>query len=248
VSPEHWGLTDGFERNRDCSSALTLTRYLLQSAAAAAEVIGEANEESAAWRTAADRFAPYPTYETDAGPVWVDAAGAPPIEYNIPVPLAAVFWGDDFGLDSSAETLEIARRTLDQIRVWGPHRGYLDSCIRPRLGIYREGAPIGPENLLLSYQSIRLFPAVRPGTEIAMRDFAVQGGFRVSAVRTREGEIADVRIRSTLGGPCRVANPWPGRGVAVMRSDGMKAAHGGPQATHLAFRTEAGNEYLMRPL
>jgi hypothetical protein len=248
VSPEHWGLTGGFERNRDCLSALALTRHLLQAAAGAADVVGEANEECAAWRTIAARLATYPTYETDAGPAWVDVAGAPPIEYNIPVPLAAVFWGDDVGLDSPAETLEIAGGTLDQIRVWGPHRGYLDSCIRPRLGIYHEGAPIGPENLLLSYQSVRLFPALPPGVEVVMRDFAAQGGFRVSAVRTREGEIADVRLRSTLGGRCCVANPWSARPVVAMTSGKMKVARSGHMDTHLCFPTRPGEEYELRPV
>lgn len=248
VSPEHWGLTDGFERNRDCLSALTLTRYLLQAAAGAADVIREVNEESAAWRTIADRLAPYPTYEADVGPVWVDVAGAPPIEYNIPVPLAAVFWGDHVGLDSPLEALAIARRTLDQIRVWEPHRGYLDSCISPRLGIYREGAPIGPENLLLSYQSIRLFPAVATDGEVVIHDLAAQSGFRVSAVRTRGGEIANVRIRSTLGGPCRVANPWPDRGVTATRSDGLEVARGAVGAAHLGFLTQVGGGYLLHPL
>ncbi|HDS74012.1 MAG TPA: hypothetical protein ENN56_00585, partial [Firmicutes bacterium] len=32
VSPEHWGLTENFERNRDCASALTLTKYLFNAA------------------------------------------------------------------------------------------------------------------------------------------------------------------------------------------------------------------------
>jgi len=245
VSPEHWGLTARFERNRDCLSALTLTRYLLRAAASAAQAVGEDGPESASWRSAAARLAPYPTFMSDAGPVWVDVAGAPPIEYNIPVPLAAVFWGDDVGLDSPPETLTLARRTLDQIQVWEPHRFYLDWCVRPRLGIWRDGAPIGPENLLLSYQSLRLFPAVPLGAETVIEEFAAQGGFRVSAVHTREGSVQDVRLRSLLGEVCRVANPWPGRPFAAV-CDGAEVARAA--SPHLRFETHAGQEYRLGPI
>jgi len=246
VSPEHWGLTARFERDRDCLSALTLTRYLLVAAADAAEAVGQATAETAAWRVAAQRLAPYPTYETEAGPIWVDVAGAPPIEYNIPVPLAAIFWGDDVGLDSPPESLVIAKRTLEHIDVWQPHRGYLNGCVAPRLGMWRAGATIGPENLLLSYQSIRLFPAVPPNTEIIITDFAAQGGFRISATRTRDGDTQGVHIRSLLGERCRVANPWPGREVAVLAADGSQVACTDAGATHLTFATRPGDEYELR--
>jgi hypothetical protein len=245
VSPEHWGLTPHFERNRDCLSALTLTRYLLIAAANAAEVVGEASAETAAWRAAAERLAPYPTFMTEAGPVWVDVSDAPPIEYNIPVPLSAVFWGDEVGLDSPPETLAIAKRTLDQIRVWQPHRFYLDACIRPRLGIWREGTAIGPENLLLSYQTIRLFPAVPPATEIVVENLAAQGGFRVSAVRSRDGRIEDVRIRSLLGRECRIASPWPARRLVVFDGDGRAVARMDAGGACASFPTRSGAEYRL---
>ena len=219
VSPEHWGITPGFERNRNCTSALSLSKYLLRAAAGAADILGVDAGRAREWRESARKMAPYPTHSTDRGPVWVDVQGAPPIEYNIPVPLAPIFWGDDVGLDSEPGVLEIAHRTLDQIRVWKPHSGYLDRSICPRLGVLRPGAPIGPENLLLSYQSIRIFPAVPDSTEITMENFAAEGGFRVSAARTGGNEVRDVKIHSNLGGPCRLANPWPGDGARVRGSD-----------------------------
>jgi hypothetical protein len=143
VSPEHWGLTTNFERNRDCTSALTLTRYLLRAAAEGARTLGTDRQEAATWQAASERLAPYPTVATTNGPVWVDVAGAPPIEYNVPVPLSPVFWGDDVGPDSPTETWALARRTLEQIRIWQPHRGYLDLTIRPRLGLLSTGANLG---------------------------------------------------------------------------------------------------------
>ncbi len=247
VSPEHWGLTPGFERNRDGTSALTLTRYLLRAAAEAAEILDVDREESRQWKAAAERLAAYPTHATPDGLVWVDVAGAPPIEYNVCVPLSPVFWGDDVGLDSPSEVLELAKRTLEQVNVWPPHRFYLDTYVRPRLGIYRSGATVGPENLLLSYQSIRLFPAVPENAEIVMEHFRAQGGFLVSAERTAQGEVRDVRIESTLGGRCRVANPWPGQAVEVAATDGSFHAAGDTVATHIEFMTAGGKTYMLTP-
>jgi hypothetical protein len=173
----------------------------------------------------------------------VDVEGAPPIEYNIPVPLTPVMWGDDVGLDSSPGVLEMAIRTLDQIRVWKPHSGYLDGCIHPRLGIYRPGARVGPENLLLSYQSIHIFPAVPVGVGITMENFYAEGGFRISATRTSENETKDVRIHSNLGGLCRLTNPWPGRGVRVSGLRGEEEMAG----SIIEFDTETGEDLEILP-
>jgi hypothetical protein len=248
VSPEHWGLTARFQRNRDCTSALTLTAYLLRAAAASAGELQVDAQEAAAWRAAAERLAPYPTFATADGPVWVDVAGAPPIQYNIPVPLTPVFWGDDVGLDSSAEILALAGRTLKQIDVWPPHRGYLSSCVRPRLGIVEPNESLGPEHFLVSYQSIHLFPAVPPNLEVVMDNFAAEGGFRISAVRAAVGDIRDVQIHSTLSGECRLANPWPGRAVVVASADGRTAKTFAANQALLAFPTSRGETYRLRPL
>jgi hypothetical protein len=215
VSPEHWGLTARFERNRDCTSALTLTKYLLKAAADGANALGVNAAEAHDWRAAADRLVDYPTYSAEAGLIWTDVDGAPPIEYNIPVPLTPVFWGDDVGLDSPDGVLATARRTLAHIDVWPPHRGYLNSCIRPRLGICEPDAPVGAENLLLSYQSIRVFPAVPRDTDVTMENFAAEGGFRVCARRSAQGRIGDLRILSRLGGACRLTHPGTGELVTI---------------------------------
>ena len=162
VSPEHWGLTTRFERNRDCTSALTLTRYLLRAASTAAEILSEDAQERAQWKAAAERLAPYPTFETtngQSGWTWRERRRS---NTTFPCRSSPVFWGDDVGLDSPPEILALARRTLEQIRVWQPHSRYLDACIRPRLGLLRKGASLSAENFLQSYQSLHLFPAVPP--------------------------------------------------------------------------------------
>jgi hypothetical protein len=80
-----------------------------------------------------------------------------------------------------------------------------------------------------------------------MESFAAEGGFRVSAIHTAAGETKDVRVLSTLGGECRVANPWPGRAVEVTAADGGKAIGAGGPKSHVTFPTRRGKTYLLRP-
>jgi hypothetical protein len=214
--------------------------------AALSGIRGEDVGEVAEWRAAAERLAPYPMVKTTNGMVWVDVAGAPPIEYNIPVPLSPVFWGDHVGLDSPPETLALAWRTLEQIRVWEPHCGYLDACIRPRLGLLRKGAPLSPENFLQSYQSLRLFPAIPPDADVAMENFAAEGGFRVSS-RCQKGEIESVRIRSVLGEVCQVAHPWPGRRVEVTVPGADKVVSAEGTECNIVCSTRPRLTYLLNP-
>jgi hypothetical protein len=244
VSPEHWGLTSRFERNRDSTSSLTMTRYLLRAAADAAEILGEDRDEAVRWRAVSKRLAPYPTYKTPAGPVWVDVAGSPPIEYNTPVPVTPIMWGNDVGLDSPPEILALAKRTLDQIRVWPPHRGCL-AFVRPRLGIYQPGTGLVPENFLVSYQSIHIMPAVPADADIVMENFMAEGGFRISAKRPKNGQLQDLRIVSLRGEPCHLSNPWPGRRVQVRRIDGKTLMLLEATSPFLTFTTKAEQTYLL---
>jgi hypothetical protein len=236
VSPEHWGITANFERNHDSTSALTLTKYLLNRAAQAARVLGEDEHD---WEDAASRLAPYPLIDGESGPIWTDVTGAPHIEYNIPVPLTPIMWGDDVGLDSPPDVLEIAHRTLAETRIWVPHSGYLTATLRPRMGIWNDGAPIPEESLLLSYQSIRIFPAVPRDREIIMRSYSAEGGFRVAARQSERGKIDGVTITSALGGTCTVTNPWGDGPVSIRRSKTVVYEEG----THISFDTQSGEVY-----
>jgi hypothetical protein len=84
--------------------------------------------------------------------------------------------------------------------------------------------------------------------EIVMENFAAEGGFRASAVRTAAGEIRDVQIHSTRGGECRLANPWPARAVEATSADGTRAAAFDAGQPWLAFPTQPGGSYRLRPL
>ena len=246
VSPEHWGLTANFERNRDCTSALTLTKYLFNAAATAATILQTDDNLAEEWRSAAERLVPYPRYQIENGEIWTDVDGAPPIEYNIPVPLSPVFWGDDVGVDSSPEVLAIAHRTLEHINVWEPHRFYLDSCVRPRLGLPSVSDIIGPEHFLLSYQSIRLFPGVADGIGARIENLCAEGGFRVSATRTKSSVVENLTIHSALGETCRIGNPWPNQDIEV-RLDGSGTVVSRQHSDVIEFATEVGITYSISP-
>ncbi len=215
VSPEHRGITKDLEFNHDSQSALTLIRYHLRAAAQAATLLNTDGAEAAHWRDVAAHMPAYPTVDTPEGPIFIDVAGAQPMEYNIPVPLSAVFWGDDVGLDSPPEQFELARRTLRLINVWEPHRGYLKG-VRRRLGLWEPGDGMALENLVQSHTGkIHVFPVVPDDFEGGFENIGAQGGFVVAATRTKAG-VQPVTVISLAGNPCILANPWPGKSIEAI--------------------------------
>ncbi len=134
-SPEHWGIvTRGFERNRDSASSIAFIRSHLLATAEAADILNRDAEEAANWRRLAEQLPDYPTCDTPEGRVFVDVAGAPPIEYNIPVPLVPVFPAEDPLFWCNQEQVEIARRTAKMIQTNGNNSLVMLGVVRARLG------------------------------------------------------------------------------------------------------------------
>jgi hypothetical protein len=245
VSPEHRGITKNLQFNQDSQSAITLIRYHLRAAARAADLLGADAAEAARWREIAERLPPYPTVDTPQGPIFIDVAGAQPIEYNIPAPLSAVFWGDDLGLDSPPDQLEVARRTLRLINVWGPHRGYL-AAVRRRLGIYDPADGLALENLVQSHTGvIRVFPVVPRDFAGGFAKFGAQGAFMVSAERTA-GRVRSLMLTSLAGNPCTVVNPWPETPVTVIDLETANEAPCRVEGPTLHFDTMRDHAYRVR--
>ncbi len=135
-SPEHWGaVTPRFERNRDSASAIAFIRYHLLATAEAADLLKRDGEEAARWRGLAKRLPDYPTYEAPEGTIYVDVLGAPPIEYNNPIPLFPVFPGEDPTFWANPDQVEIARRTARVIKTNGTNSMVSLGVARARLGI-----------------------------------------------------------------------------------------------------------------
>ena len=242
VSPEHRGLTKNLEFNQDSQSGITLIRYHLKAAAQAAELLALDDTERSRWRELAQHLPPYPTVETPEGPIFIDVAGAKPIEYNIAVPLSSIFWGDDIGLDSPPEQLELARRTLRLINVWEPHRGYLVTC-RKRLGIYNAADGLSLENLLQSHTGIiHVFPAVPDDFEGGFENLGAPGAFVVAGERRKSG-VRSVTIKSLAGNPCALANPWPAGTAQVVDLETAQPIPVSRDKRKIRFPTQANQRY-----
>jgi len=115
---------------------LALIKFLIKAAVEASELLDCDAEERKKWIDIRDHLSPYPTGEDAEGKVWIDVANGPvnPV-YNIPVPLAPVFPGEEIGLHSSSEELELARRTAKLIRTEGGNDLVFLPLILSRLGI-----------------------------------------------------------------------------------------------------------------
>jgi len=136
VSPEMYGFTVDFRYNKDCIMDLALIKFLMKAAVKASELLDCDAEERKKWIDIQEHLAPYPTGEDAEGKIWIDVANGPvnPV-YNIPVTLAPVFPGEEIGLHSSSEELELARRTAKLIRTEGGNDLVYLPLILSRLGI-----------------------------------------------------------------------------------------------------------------
>jgi alpha-L-fucosidase 2 len=136
ISSENWGCTVNFKLNKDCILDLALTRFLLDAMVNASTILGEDHEERERWKEIGENLAPYPKSAGLHGEVWLDIPNAP-LEhvYNVPITLAPVFPGEQVGMDTGGEFLEIATRTAQTIRLEGGNDLVSQPLIRARLGI-----------------------------------------------------------------------------------------------------------------
>jgi len=245
VSPEHHGLCIDLTCNKDSQSAITLIRYHLRAAAKAAEILGADVDEAGRWRDIAEHMPPYPIVDSPKGPIFIDVAGAQPIEYNIPVPLSAVFWGDDIGVDSPTQQQDLARRTLKLINVWEPHRGYLKG-VRRRLGIWEPADGLAVESMIQSYMgTIRVFPCVPTDFAGGFKNLGAQGAFVVSAERSA-GRVRSLTLASLAGNPCTLANPWPDESVRVIDLETAKEIPVDMREGKIRFNTIRDHKYRVK--
>ena len=90
-----------------------------------------------------------------------------------------------------------------------------------------------------------VFPNWTMGTDAAFHQLREDGAFLVSAA-VKKGVIGPVTIASEKGLPCRVENPWPGRGVHVEANGTAVAATRSADDTY-SFPTKPGTTYKLQP-
>jgi hypothetical protein len=132
VSPEHWGWTKDFEKNRDCSFDISMAQYILKAAIEGATTLHCDGRLVTRWTQALALLPDYPTTKTE-DPVVVDVAGAGPINYNITVPATPVFPSDVVTWQSAAEQRRLFRRTIESIQWNGNNSMVMLGVARARL-------------------------------------------------------------------------------------------------------------------
>ena len=134
VSPEHWGWTKGFARNRNCAFDIAFARTTMEAAIEGAGTLDRDRALVARWRQAILRLPDYPTTEGEE-PVVVDVEGAPPITYNIAVPACPVFPADCVTWFSPRKEKALFARTIEKLKWNGNNSSIIMSIARARLSL-----------------------------------------------------------------------------------------------------------------
>lgn len=134
VSPEHWGWTENFQRNRNCTFDISMVRYVFKAAIEGATTLQCDSPLVTRWKKSLALLPDYPTTKTDA-PVVVDVEGAPPINYNITVPATPVFPGDGVTWQAPAAQRALFKRTLESLEWNGNNSMVMLGVARARLGM-----------------------------------------------------------------------------------------------------------------
>jgi len=136
VSPEHWGWTPGFHRNRNCAFDIALFQNILEAAIEAANILQVEAPLVKRFEAAKAKLPGYPLFTRDDArePVVVDVEDAPPITYNITVPTTPVFPGDVIHWGSTEEEKRLFLRTIRGIEWNGNNSMVLLAVARARLG------------------------------------------------------------------------------------------------------------------
>ncbi|UCE92653.1 MAG: glycoside hydrolase N-terminal domain-containing protein, partial [Flavobacteriaceae bacterium] len=117
IPPELYGLRPGFKYNYDCTMDLTLTKFIFKAFQQATDDLRVTNSEKELLAAIEDILNHFPDYPTAITPDDKEVFVAVPEEhsqavYNVPNALATVFPGEDYGLHSDEETMELLKNTF----------------------------------------------------------------------------------------------------------------------------------------
>ena len=132
VSPEHWGWTDNFQRNRNGTFDISMAQFVFSAAIEGATTLQCDTHLVTRWQQARALLPDYPTTQTET-PVVVDVEGAEPINYNITVPATPVFPADIVTWQAPAAQRTLFKRTIDSIQWNGNNSMVMLGVARARL-------------------------------------------------------------------------------------------------------------------
>jgi hypothetical protein len=253
VCQENWGLTKNYEMNVDSTGALSQVKYHLLACVEAAKKLDRDPEERVIWKQVADRIAPYPRYETEDGPIFVDVRGnVPAPQINLFQDLSMVTFGDQIHVDSDPSLREIAVRTFARMYLATPElrrrclgREHYFRAVERRLGLPGTMDFFEIEDLLMSYTGrMHLFAGVDRSRNARFERLLAFGGFEVSAEKIGE-RVEWARIKSLAGERCSLRNPWFPELPKVTREDGSGEPPVELDGDDITFDTENGTTYLL---
>lgn len=209
VSPEHWAWRPSLDRNYNCAFDIAMIRFALRAAIEGANRLGCDASLAADCRSALERL---PAYPVDAASgVVVDVQGAPPIEYNIPVPAIPVFPGEDVTFTSDPGVRDLFRRTVEQLRWNGNNATVMLAVVRARLGL--------PE--AFAWLKSELRSRERDNGTLALNRLHPPHPFNAFGHYTEQfgvtAAVSELLLQSD-GGVIRVFSGLPGRLAAAFRS------------------------------
>lgn len=117
IPPELYALRPGFKLNYDCIVDLTLVKFIFRAFEEAVKVLNLELKEKDLLADVRDILQNYPDYPVSDsekfGKVFVSVPGEhSQVVYNVPLPLITVFPGEEHGLHSDPQTLEMLRNTF----------------------------------------------------------------------------------------------------------------------------------------
>jgi len=133
-SPEHWSLTPDFRYNRNCTFDIAFAAFTFRAAIEGAAALGRDADLAARFRTELGRLPDYPTSKED-DPIVVDVLDAPPIEYNIAIPVVPVFPGEQVTWFSGEAEKKLFTRTIERVAWNGYNSSIIMSLARARMSL-----------------------------------------------------------------------------------------------------------------
>ncbi|MBR8535857.1 hypothetical protein KDU71_09845 [Carboxylicivirga sediminis] len=117
-------------------------------------------------------------------------------------------------------------------------------------GIYTEDFSCSGAITELLLQSvddiIRVFPAWPLEKEGKFKNLRAQGGFLVSSEQ-KDSQIRSIYVTSTVGGTCRVLNPWNTKDITIL-SKGEKVSAEVNTNQIISFETQKGESYIIKSI
>lgn len=140
VPPELYGLRPGFKFNSDCLVDLTLVKFLFNSYLESVKLLAIEKPEKETIRMVEkilDNYPDYPVAESEEyGKVFVSVKGeSPETVYNVPNNLMTAFPGEEHGLHSGDEILDILSNSKRNLQIEGGNELVFQNLQAARIGM-----------------------------------------------------------------------------------------------------------------